>query len=48
MKVVANYIKCKERVSISHLANKSNQFIDMEPKAQFVEEIGSMEDITIN
>ncbi|XP_030541699.1 DDRGK domain-containing protein 1 [Rhodamnia argentea] len=48
MKAVADYIKREGRVSIAHLASKSNQFIDLEPKAQFVEEISSTEDITVN
>ncbi|CAN0899920.1 DDRGK domain-containing protein 1 [Linum grandiflorum] len=39
MKAVADYIKREGRVSISHLASKSNQFIDLEPKPQYVEEI---------
>ncbi|KAJ9182725.1 hypothetical protein P3X46_006685 [Hevea brasiliensis] len=43
MKAVADYIKRQGRVSISRLASKSNQFIDLEPKAQFVEEISNME-----
>jgi DDRGK domain-containing protein 1 len=38
MKAVAEYIRKEGRVSISHLANSSNQFIDMEPKAQYNEE----------
>lgn len=46
MQAVADYIKREGRVSIWHLASKSNQFIDLEPKAQFVEEIGSVEEIT--
>ncbi|GLT77510.1 hypothetical protein SLA2020_490850 [Shorea laevis] len=46
MKAVADYIKRQGRVSISHLASKSNQFIDLEPKALFVEEISSVEEIT--
>uniref|UniRef100_A0A2C9W8Y3 DDRGK domain-containing protein 1 n=1 Tax=Manihot esculenta TaxID=3983 RepID=A0A2C9W8Y3_MANES len=46
MKAVADYIKRQGRVSISHLASKSNQFIDLEPKTQFVEEISNMEEIT--
>ncbi|XP_052208162.1 DDRGK domain-containing protein 1 isoform X2 [Diospyros lotus] len=46
MKAVADYIKREGRVSISHLASKSNQFIDLEPKTQFVEEMGSLEEIT--
>ncbi|XP_057472797.1 DDRGK domain-containing protein 1-like isoform X2 [Actinidia eriantha] len=46
MKAVADYIKRQGRVSISHLASKSNQFIDLEPKAQFVEEISTVEEIT--
>ncbi|CAN1242800.1 DDRGK domain-containing protein 1 [Linum perenne] len=41
MKAVADYIKREGRVSISHLASKSNQFIDLEPKPQFVEEIAA-------
>lgn len=44
MKAVAEYIKRQGRVSISHLASKSNQFIDLEPKAQ-LEEISSVEEI---
>ncbi|KAF3453515.1 hypothetical protein FNV43_RR03955 [Rhamnella rubrinervis] len=46
MQAVADYIKREGRVSISHLASKSNQFIDLEPKAQFVEEISGMEEIS--
>ncbi|XP_062188222.1 DDRGK domain-containing protein 1-like [Phragmites australis] len=39
MKAVAEYIRKEGRVSISHLANNSNQFIDLEPKeAQYDEE----------
>ncbi|OAY70472.1 DDRGK domain-containing protein 1 [Ananas comosus] len=37
MKAVADYIKRQGRVSISHLASKSNQFIDLEPKPQINE-----------
>lgn len=48
MHAVADYIKRQGRVSISHLASKSNQFIDLEPKAQFVEEIGSAEEIIVS
>ncbi|KAK9674379.1 hypothetical protein RND81_12G228800 [Saponaria officinalis] len=44
MKAVADYIKREGRVSISHLASKSNQFIDLEPKAQF-EELASVDEI---
>lgn len=47
MQAVADYIKRQGRVSISHLASKSNQFIDLEPKAQFVEEISSAAEITV-
>ncbi|MCO5591267.1 hypothetical protein L7F22_045248 [Adiantum nelumboides] len=32
MKSVAEYIKSRGRVSIAHLAGKSNEFIDLEPK----------------
>ncbi|GMH05716.1 hypothetical protein Nepgr_007556 [Nepenthes gracilis] len=46
MKAVADYIKRQGRVSISHLASKSNQFIDLEPKAaQFADEIAGTEEI---
>uniref|UniRef100_A0A5B7C2I8 DDRGK domain-containing protein 1 n=1 Tax=Davidia involucrata TaxID=16924 RepID=A0A5B7C2I8_DAVIN len=47
MKAVADYIKRQGRVNISHLASKSNQFIDLEPKAQLVEEISNTEEIAI-
>ncbi|KAB2605883.1 hypothetical protein ACFX14_007556 [Malus domestica] len=47
MQAVADYIKRQGRVSISHLASKSNQFIDLEPKAQFVEETGTGAEITV-
>ncbi|TXG67852.1 hypothetical protein EZV62_009127 [Acer yangbiense] len=45
MKAVADYIKRQGRVSISHLASKSNQFIDLESKAQLIEDISGMEEI---
>lgn len=48
MKAVADYIRREGRVSISHLASKSNQFIDLEPKAPVVEDISSIEDVTFN
>lgn len=35
MKAVADYIKRQGRVSISHLASKSNQFIDLEQRTEF-------------
>uniref|UniRef100_A0A0E0HW07 DDRGK domain-containing protein 1 n=1 Tax=Oryza nivara TaxID=4536 RepID=A0A0E0HW07_ORYNI len=38
MKAVADYIRKQGRVSISHLASNSNQFIDLEPKPQYNEE----------
>ena len=47
MKAVADYIKRQGRVSISHLASQSNQFIDLEPKAQFVEEISNLEETSV-
>ncbi|XVF34072.1 hypothetical protein REPUB_Repub18cG0025300 [Reevesia pubescens] len=47
MKPVADYIKRQGRVSISHLAIKSNQFIDLEPKVQFGEEISIAEEIIV-
>ncbi|KAK6149336.1 hypothetical protein DH2020_016861 [Rehmannia glutinosa] len=46
MKAVADYIRREGRVSISHLASKSNQFIDLEPKAELVEDISSIEEIS--
>ncbi|XP_027342411.1 DDRGK domain-containing protein 1 isoform X2 [Abrus precatorius] len=48
MKAVADYIKRQGRVSISHLASKSNQFIDLEPKAHYTEDISNVEEITVN
>lgn len=47
MKAVADYIKRQGRVSISHLASKSNQFIDLETKAQFVEDLSGGEEISV-
>ncbi|CAO2833503.1 unnamed protein product [Amaranthus hypochondriacus] len=44
MKAVADYIKRQGRVSISHLASKSNQFIDLEPKVHY-EEITSVDEM---
>ncbi|CAA6675434.1 unnamed protein product [Spirodela intermedia] len=38
MKAVSDYIKSMGRVSISHLASKSNQFIDLDTKPQLVQE----------
>lgn len=46
MNAVADYIRREGRVSISHLASKSNQFIDLEPKTESVEDISSIEGIT--
>ncbi|QCE09808.1 DDRGK domain-containing protein 1 [Vigna unguiculata] len=48
MKAVADYIKRQGRVSISHLASKSNQFIDLEPKVQYIDDINIGEEITVN
>lgn len=50
MNAVADYIKRQGRVSISHLASKSNQFIDLEPKVQheLTEEISSIEEISVS
>ncbi|KAK4714857.1 hypothetical protein R3W88_020764 [Solanum pinnatisectum] len=45
MNAVAEYIKRVGRVSITHLAGKSNQFIDLEPKTQVVEDRVSLEEI---
>ncbi|XP_068668484.1 DDRGK domain-containing protein 1 [Aristolochia californica] len=47
MKAVAEYIKRQGRVSIAHLASKSNQFIDLESKLQYMEEIGNSEGIEV-
>ncbi|WMV48789.1 hypothetical protein MTR67_042174 [Solanum verrucosum] len=47
MRAVADYIRREGRVSISHLASKSNQFIDLEPKVELVEDIGSIEEKTV-
>lgn len=47
MKAVADYIKRQGRVSISHLASKSNQFIDLETKAQIIEDISGVEEIAV-
>jgi uncharacterized pyridoxamine 5'-phosphate oxidase family protein len=48
MKAVADYIKRQGRVSISHLASKSNQFIDLEPKTHYTEDISNIEEIAVN
>ncbi|GAB2230633.1 hypothetical protein Droror1_Dr00014913 [Drosera rotundifolia] len=45
MQAVADYIKRQGRVSIALLASQSNQFIDLEPKVQFVEETSSVQEI---
>lgn len=47
MQAVADFIKRQGRVSISHLASKSNQFIDLEPKSQLGEEI-NVEEIAVS
>lgn len=44
MQAVADYIKREGRVSISHLASKSNQFIDLEPKPQIIEDLSIAEE----
>lgn len=48
MKAVADYIKREGRVSISHLASMSNQFIDLETKSQSIEDITSTEEVTFD
>ncbi|XP_028807671.1 DDRGK domain-containing protein 1 [Neltuma alba] len=48
MQAVADYIKRQGRVSISHLASKSNQFIDLEPKSQHIEDITTVDEIIAN
>lgn len=45
MQAVADYIKRQGRVSIALLASQSNQFIDLEPKVQFVEGTSSLQEI---
>ncbi|XP_024967769.1 DDRGK domain-containing protein 1 [Cynara cardunculus var. scolymus] len=49
MQAVADYIKREGRVSIAHLASKSNQFIDLEPKAAMIteEELGAQDEIAV-
>ncbi|KAL8205579.1 hypothetical protein R6Q57_009130 [Mikania cordata] len=47
MQAVADYIKREGRVSIAHLASQSNQFIDLEPKPQFVEDFGTADEIAV-
>lgn len=44
MQAVADYIRKHGRVSISHLANNSNQFIDLEPKPLYNENEESQQD----
>lgn len=44
MQAVADYIRKHGRVSISHLANNSNEFIDLEPKPLYDEEEESHQD----
>lgn len=48
MKAVADYIKRQGRVSISHLASQSNQFIDLEPKIEVADEINTSEGIIVS
>lgn len=47
MKAVADYIKRQGRVSISHLASNSNQFIDLDQKRDFLTEVSSSEGIIV-
>ena len=47
MQAVADYIKHQGRVSISRLASKSNQFIDLEPKSQVVDDLSGVEEIAV-
>uniref|UniRef100_M8CWB7 DDRGK domain-containing protein 1 n=1 Tax=Aegilops tauschii TaxID=37682 RepID=M8CWB7_AEGTA len=44
MQAVADYIRKHGRVSISHLANNSNEFIDLEPKPLYDEKEESHQD----
>ncbi|KAF4395987.1 hypothetical protein F8388_013156 [Cannabis sativa] len=48
MQAVAEYIKHQGRVSISHLASKSNQFIDLESKPHLADELISTEEIIVS
>ncbi|XP_062077792.1 DDRGK domain-containing protein 1 [Humulus lupulus] len=48
MQAVADYIKHQGRVSISHLASKSNQFIDLESKPYMAKDIISSEEIIVS
>lgn len=45
MKAVADYIKRLGRVSIAHLASKSNEFIDLEPKILETDIISCAEEV---
>lgn len=45
MKAVADYIKRLGRVSIAHLASKSNEFIDLEPKTLETDMISCVQEI---
>ncbi|KAG9153561.1 hypothetical protein Leryth_008501 [Lithospermum erythrorhizon] len=45
MRAVADYIKRQGRVSIAHLASKSNEFIDLESKVQLVEGVGGEDEM---
>lgn len=47
MQAVADYIKREGRVSIAHLASQSNQFIDLEPKPQFIDDLVTTDEITV-
>ncbi|CAN6458035.1 unnamed protein product [Victoria cruziana] len=47
MQAVADYIKRQGRVSISHLASSSNQFIDLEPKVQLDSEHGAADAVLV-
>eukprot|EP00262_Sarcandra_glabra_P020390 TRINITY_DN8093_c0_g1_i2.p1 TRINITY_DN8093_c0_g1~~TRINITY_DN8093_c0_g1_i2.p1 ORF type:complete len:306 (-),score=72.21 TRINITY_DN8093_c0_g1_i2:57-974(-) len=47
MKAVADYIKRQGRVSVSHLASNSNQFIDLEPKPLLVTELSGSDGIIV-
>ncbi|KAG9128999.1 hypothetical protein Leryth_014766 [Lithospermum erythrorhizon] len=45
MRAVADYIKREGRVSIAHLASKSNEFIDLESKVQLLEDVGGEDEM---
>ncbi|CAN6459101.1 unnamed protein product [Victoria cruziana] len=47
MQAVADYIKRQGRVSISHLASRSNQFVDLLPEVQLDSELGVVDAVLV-